>query len=238
MSINRIRRVKNSSYTVVSNTISRDKRLTLKAKGFMLVVMSLPDDWDFSIEGMKAILKEGRDSLYSTIAELKQFGYCEAIPVKKEGKFAGYDYSFFEQPVEEKPQTENPYTENPPQISKEINNYLPKELTKKEILENKLKEDRLWLKREMNNYAESYDKETLNKFYLYWTEKNRSGTSLRYKSEPFFEVSRRLNTWKNNSNKTYIKTTIDKLDKPKGVPSVTTKELPQEIVNSLMRKTI
>ena len=111
--------------------VLRDERISLKAKGVMALVMSLPPDWDFTIRGLIAVVKEGRDSIYSAIKELKTFGYCEVVACRDErGKLLGNDYIFYEEPqladsqqphpYTEKPDTDNPDTENPTQINKDI----------------------------------------------------------------------------------------------------------------------
>lgn len=129
--MNKIIRKKNENYTIVSNVILRDSRITLKSKGLMALVMSLPPNWDFTIRGLIAIVREGRDAIYASIKELKQFGYCDVIVCRDErGKLLGNDYVFYEEPHLEcdnnSPYTENPYTDNPdtentPQIIKEEN---------------------------------------------------------------------------------------------------------------------
>lgn len=101
-----------------------------------------------------------------------------------------------------------------------------------------IKERKIEFKETLNPYLEKYGKQVLTDFYYYWTELDKSGKKMRYESEKFFEVQKRIATWYNRSLKSFDKTKLDKLDKPNGVPSVTTKELPQEIVNNLMRKTI
>lgn len=111
--MNKIIRKKNENYTIVSNVCVRDNRLSLKAKGLMSLVMSLPNDWDFSIQGLSSIVKEGKSSIYAAINELKEFGYCNVITSRDDkGKIIGNDYTFFEEPCADIPYTENPYTEN------------------------------------------------------------------------------------------------------------------------------
>ncbi len=142
--MNKIIRKKNENYTIVSNVVLRDKRITLKAKGLIALVMSLPPNWDFTVRGLISIVKEGRDSIYASIAELKKYGYCDVIICRDErGKLLGNDYVFYEEPhfandndspytentdmdspCTGNPYTENPDTENPPQINKEENNNL------------------------------------------------------------------------------------------------------------------
>ena len=112
-SMNKVARRKTSKYTTISNVFLRDKNLSLKAKGFLTVVMALPDDWDFSIKGICSILKEGKSAIYGVIQELKENRYCKATPSRDEkGLILGVDYMFYEEPYEEEPQQDNPHTEN------------------------------------------------------------------------------------------------------------------------------
>ena len=149
--MNRVNRNKNKDYTVVSNVFLRDKNLSLKAKGFLAVVMGLPDDWEFTINGICAILKEGKTSIYSTINELKDNGYCKVEICRNEkGVILGNDYSFFETPNSEKQYNEKPYSENPnmdnqPQLNTYINNNLNNKV-------NNNKEDTIVSKKEDIDY--------------------------------------------------------------------------------------
>ena len=135
------------NYTVVSNRCIRDKNLSLKAKGLHTLMMSLPDDWQYSIKGLAAICKESETAVGTAIKELIDAGYIrrERIQNRKTG-FHGWVYSIYELPQSidadrEKPNTENPNTENPNtenpntenrrQINKEI---LNKDIPSKDIL--------------------------------------------------------------------------------------------------------
>jgi hypothetical protein len=125
--MNRIKTIKNSNYTTIDNFVSKDIKLSLKAKGLLLVIMSLPNDWDFSINGISKICKEGRDSIYSAINELIDNGYCSRIKIKNEkGKIIGSDYTFYESPHTDNPYTGFPYMGNPTQLNtniiKDLNN--------------------------------------------------------------------------------------------------------------------
>ena len=111
--MNKVSRRKTSKYTTISNVFLRDKNLSLKAKGFLTVVMALPDDWDFSIKGICSILKEGKSAIYGVVQELKENRYCKTTPSRDEkGLILGLDYMFYEEPYEEEPQQDNPHTEN------------------------------------------------------------------------------------------------------------------------------
>lgn len=114
---------KNHSYTVMANHHLRDERLSLKSKGLLSLILSLPDDWRISIEGMTQFSSDGKDAIRSAIRELTDAGYITRAQTHSEaGTFSGYDYIVHETPVAspssgfptmEKPTTENPTTENP-----------------------------------------------------------------------------------------------------------------------------
>lgn len=109
-----IRVTKKDNYTIISNHILRDVTLSLKARGLLCTIMTLPDDWDFTIAGMLKILPETKGSLYNTIDELIEKGYCEKRNIRGGGKFAKLEYIFYE--VSNKtiaPQSDSPHTEKP-----------------------------------------------------------------------------------------------------------------------------
>lgn len=92
---------KNDNYTVMSNKHLRDKDLSLKAKGLLSVVLSLPEDWDYSISGLVSICKESETSVKSALDELKEHGYLiitKKMPNEtKTGRYE-YIYDFYEDP--------------------------------------------------------------------------------------------------------------------------------------------
>ena len=114
---------KNHSYTVMANHHLRDERLSLKSKGLLSVILSLPDDWRISIEGMTQFSADGKDAIRSAIRELTDAGYITRAQTHSEaGTFSGYDYIVHETPAaspssgfptKENPTTGNPTTENP-----------------------------------------------------------------------------------------------------------------------------
>lgn len=114
---------KNHSYTIMANHHLRDERLSLKSKGLLSLILSLPDDWRISIEGMTQFSADGKDAIRSAIRELTDAGYITRAQTHSEaGTFSGYDYIVHETPAAspssgfptmEKPTTGNPTTENP-----------------------------------------------------------------------------------------------------------------------------
>lgn len=118
---------KNHSYTVMANHHLRDERLSLKSKGLLSLILSLPDDWRISIEGMTQFSADGKDAIRSAIRELTDAGYITRAQTHSEaGTFSGYDYIVHETPVAspssgfptmEKPTTENPTLRNTEELS-------------------------------------------------------------------------------------------------------------------------
>ena len=105
-------------YTVMSNYHLRDKRLSLKAKGLLSQMLSLPEDWDYTLAGLSVINRESKDAIRSAVNELEDAGYVQRRQTTDAGgKFSTNEYIIHESPVIEplldKPLSENPTTENP-----------------------------------------------------------------------------------------------------------------------------
>lgn len=99
MSVFRV--AKNKNYTVMSNFHFKDRRLSLKAKGLLSLMLSLPDDWDYSISGLVAICKENETAVKSALNELKECGYLivnKIMPAESGSGRIEYIYNVFEQP--------------------------------------------------------------------------------------------------------------------------------------------
>ena len=95
---------KNVNYTVMSNHHLQDKRLSLKAKGLLSYMLSLPDDWDYSLKGLTIGCKDGLDSVRTTVLELEEYGYVRRQKVRNaKGQIIDYDYQVYESPVEDAP---------------------------------------------------------------------------------------------------------------------------------------
>lgn len=106
------------NFTSVNNDFIRDQQLSWKAKGIIIYVMSLPDDWQLHISELFKHARDGRDSTYNGIRELIDRGYCRRSDVRdSRGMFAGYEYTISDRrefvPDAENPDTENPHTGNP-----------------------------------------------------------------------------------------------------------------------------
>lgn len=95
------------SYTNIDNTVFFDNRLSAKAKGVLCQMLSLPDNWEYSVEGLATSFSDGKASIRSAITELEQYGYLVRKQVKKGGKYAGVDYMIYANP------NNSPYTDFP-----------------------------------------------------------------------------------------------------------------------------
>lgn len=134
---------KTRDYTVMSNHHLKNAALSLKAKGLLSVMLSLPDDWDYTLAGLAHISKEGVDAIREGVRELETAGYIVRNRVRNaKGQLTSTEYVIHEQPVppsptleepvQEKPALENPTLENPTQEKPmlenptQLNTYLPK----------------------------------------------------------------------------------------------------------------
>ncbi len=90
---------KNKNFTVMSNYHLKDTGLSLKAKGLLSLMLSLPDNWDYTIKGLATICKDGVDSIKSTVKELEQNGYILRKRIRNEkGHLRGIEYIIYEEP--------------------------------------------------------------------------------------------------------------------------------------------
>jgi hypothetical protein len=136
---------KNKNYTVMSNHHLKDKSLTLKSKGLLSMILSLPDEWNYTTRGLAAICKEGVDCIGASLRELEAAGYLERNQLRDDrGRITDTEYVIYEFPQDRPPKdpntgkpdtplphtgsphTENPYmdepdTENPAQSITNIN---------------------------------------------------------------------------------------------------------------------
>ena len=157
--MNKVTRIKNANYTTISNVFLRDKELSLKAKGLLATILSLPENWDFSIKGICATIKEGTTAVYSAIDELKERGYCKVVTNRNEkGMIVGNDYTFYEDPS-----MENLNVGNQTQINTNISLPYTKDTDNKE-----------------KNKEEETNKELFEQCWIAYRRKGKKGKSLPY----------------------------------------------------------
>ena len=112
MAVFRIERTRD--YTVMSNHHLRNANLSLKAKGLLSMMLSLPEDWNYTTRGLAKICKEGVDAIGAALRELETAGYIVRHKLRdRQGRISDTEYVIYEQPQLRKPDTDSPDTENP-----------------------------------------------------------------------------------------------------------------------------
>ena len=189
---------KTSDYTVISNYHLREKEMSLKAKGLLTLMLSLPEDWDYSISGLASICAENETAIKTGLKELKKFGYLrisKIFPSKERGnKKIEYIYEIFEKPLGEdkrqkeqeiekqpleKQKIENQGVENLPLESQAVENQ--GQLSTKELNTNKLNTKEVSTKEYIhvkNEFSRSYE-DIKNKWIKIAHEYKLSGTQLK-----------------------------------------------------------
>ena len=105
---------KTRDYTVMSNHHLRNTELSLKAKGLLSLMLSLPDNWDYTTKGLARICKDGVDSICAAVRELEEHGYVIRERVRgANGQLGSIEYTILEQPAESSPERENPVQVKP-----------------------------------------------------------------------------------------------------------------------------
>tara|TARA_R100000231_G_scaffold88806_1_gene67238 strand:- start:355 stop:1011 length:657 start_codon:yes stop_codon:yes gene_type:complete len=191
---------KNENYTVISNIFLRDIELSLKAKGLLAYLLSLPNDWSVYATELANRHKDGITSIYSALNELEQANYLIRERLREKGKLKGVEYIVSETPILEKPnlenlKQENLNLENQTLLNTNNNKILIKENTnyiyKWQIVANELGFD------------------DLENFIDYWTEKSPRGKKMRFEKQSTFDVKRRMQRWMKNSFNTKNKSSVE-----------------------------
>jgi hypothetical protein len=190
-------------YGTIPNDLLNSVDISFKAKGLYAYIQSKPDNWEFSAERIAKQVKEGLPSVVSALKELENFGYLVRKRYQNNKGFWIVDYLLYEIPNEENlyagnPMQENPNIGNPSNISnidfskQEDNNYT-------------IKKERVVSKPSQTFYERVLEFENLlgdefQNFISYWEETDEKGKS-RWKSQKFFNISRRISTWMQNKSK-------------------------------------
>lgn len=148
-------RVNNTKgFTAMSNYHFQDKEISLKAKGLLGLMLSLPSNWDYSVNGLVAIVKENKAAVQTALKELEEHKYLKRTRVQDETGRFDYIYDIYEKPYDKLPCTENrctdiqctevQCTENQPQINtnkQNTNKQNTKELNTNEYKEKNIKKE-------------------------------------------------------------------------------------------------
>ena len=128
---------KNKNYITMGKHHLKQKDMSLKAIGLLSIMLSLPEDWNYSVAGLTAIRSESKNTINAILQELEKFGYLVRTQIRNQnGTITGYNYDIYEEPYPKNPDMENPYLENPDLDNwYQLNN---KELNTKELNNKKI----------------------------------------------------------------------------------------------------
>lgn len=177
-----LRKRQKSQYTVIDQSIFKDKTLSNKALGMLCRMLSLPNEWEFSAEGLATLSTDGISAVRSQLSELEEHGYLMRNYVRGEGKYSGIEYVVSEVPMCDFPKSENLISENlisenRPQSN--TNKSITKSFTTKELY---TEFEILW-----NLYPRKQGKE---KAFGYYQKARKAGTT-------YEEVERGIYAYKN-----------------------------------------
>ena len=112
---------KTRDYTVMANHHLRNTALSLKAKGLLSLMLSLPEDWDYTTKGLARICRDGVDSICATVRELEDAGYIIRERVRNaNGRLGSIEYTILEQPRPPEPKLGKPEQEKPAQLNTKV----------------------------------------------------------------------------------------------------------------------
>ena len=187
-----VRVVKDKNYITMGKYHLQEKQMSLKAIGLLSIMLSLPDDWDYSIKGLVKIRKESYEAIRTSLNELEKFGYLHRKKILDDkGKFLDVEYTIYEKPILEKPLLDNPILENPIQYNniyninnkliKEINNNInsefeqlwelyPKKMGKKDALKHYIKSRKKYsyeqIKQGIERYVDYIEQNNIQEQYI------------------------------------------------------------------------
>lgn len=157
---------KNKNYTTMSNFHLQDKNLSLKAKGLLSLMLSLPNNWDYSVRGLEKICTETKDTINGILNELERNNYLVRTRIYCNGKISHWEYNIYENNLHPKNQDIEKQDIENYDINKELNN--KKLNNKKEMYKEKPTLE------EIKDYCLNvrHNKVDYKKFYDYFTEGN------------------------------------------------------------------
>ena len=211
---------KTKDYTVMSNHHLKEKEMSLKAKGLLSIMLSLPENWDYSISGIVAICKENESAINSTLKELKEFGYLRVdkfMPNQTKSGRIEYVYNIYEIPKQnqcaEKQEQEKQGLENLCLEIQGVENQGQYNINNKST--NKLNTDKL----NNNNIKENIIKEIIEYLnlqigtkYSYKNKKTQSLINARFKENKeytvddfFLVIDKKVKEWKGTEMEKYLR---------------------------------
>ena len=221
--VRRTKRTKN--FTTIGNDVIQDNRLTIEARGVLIYILSLPEEWVIHKNDLQNRINIGRRTIDRCFEEMKQFGYlCETELVKQDGRFTGkgyliYDYSTLSTPplmyttdvqneqrlepisVQDVQRTDvqNEHSTDVQNVQLlNTNNKRTNRESKTSLLTLTIEERKIVFRDSLAPNLEKYGKEVLNKFYAYWTQMGEGDKKMKWEKEKTWDVRYRLSTWIQN----------------------------------------
>lgn len=201
MSVFRVNKTKD--YVTMSKTHLKEKNMSLKAKGLLSEMLGLPNEWDYSINGLVSINKENESAIKSTLAELKEFGYLKVTKLLPNATTSGrieYIYDIYEKPIQEgkKQEVENLPLEIQPLEIQPVEN--PTQLNNKKLNTNKLNNKELSNKEYKEKAKRKFVKPTLEDISQYCLERNNGINAEAfydfYESKDWYVGKNKMKDWK------------------------------------------
>lgn len=187
-----IRVQKNTDYTVMANFHLRDTNLSLKAKGLLSYMLSLPDNWDYSVSGLSKICKESANCINNILKELEANNYLERKRIFENGKIVRWEYLIHEKQHLQNEDIENVDIQNEIQINTNIQNTNKKNTNKQKEKYKKEIFEKFW---------ETYPKKVDKQKTIKWFEKNNPTEELVNIMVGQIEKLKKTKQWQ---NKQYI----------------------------------
>lgn len=194
------------NFTMIPNWLINNQEISLKTKGLYIFLASKPDDFDFSAERISAMTKEGLSTIKSCLRQLEKIGLLDRKKIKNENnQFVGIEYFLQEIPVGyfsaggKVTDINNKDNTNTQSIYNNTNDNIS--LFKEDILNTKVSilEREENFKNELQKYVPEFGAEMIYKFYLHWSEQNKSKTKLKFELEKTWDLHKRLLKWQSNN---------------------------------------
>lgn len=185
---------KDPGYTQIPNEVLQRSDMSMKSKGLLCYLLSLPNDWVLYKTELHSHFKDGKDAINSSFEELVSHGYIVSEELPREaGKFVGFNYTVSDFP--QRNRSGFTAAENPPLqiLNKQINinNKKPLKKTKDE----RARDFKNSIIEFLSHSPSVYEKELLRDFYEYWIESKPNSERLRFEAEDYFDLGRRIGTF-------------------------------------------
>lgn len=159
---------KNREFVVMNNRFLRNKEMSLKAKGLLALCLSLPEDWDYSMNGLVAICKENITAIRSALKELEEHGHMRILKKKNEKGHFSYEYIIYETP-----DIENLYMDNQPMENLYVENHTQQSIKELSIKEPSI-DNSLYISEHLQIIENNVDSYELKQMYVDYIEMRKS----------------------------------------------------------------